>query len=320
MHAGAVAMAALIGEQMQADMVETWQAAKVGKLSPLVLKFDIETDLTKEQIDMFPIPDSYADAKDGPSGCIVSANNPAKFKFWNEKTKKDETGDYYEDLIASLPMGATNRKTYSALLDAKRDIPSTDQGRTFKELGDDAVDAVTVDIIAEFNNYKNNFMKAVRVILQERAFKEHLSTTIAHTIMTDEKTGEYLSTQKPIRIGENKPLGKSDIYTVTSFLSFDPEEAAKNGGTFDALKKTLEREAIIRDKFTVNNTETATVAFDELRNWLTKISEDEKEEKAFYKFLQKPGNAAFVKTMYDLNALLDDYTVKPDLRKIADAA
>lgn len=316
MHAGAVELAKYISDDLQNDLFVTWEAVKTGKLSTLVIKADIEASYTAEQIIIFPVPNSVQKADE--KGSPVSANNPAKFTFWNERTKKDETGDFYEDFIASMPRGAEAKLRLKYLEDSKLDAPTTKEGAAFKALGDNKVISLITDIKAEFNAYQNTVMKAIRFIIQERAFNETLADTLAFEVMTDDD-GNYLTANKPIIVGEAKKLGKSDVFSVTSFLNFDVAECKKNGGTFDALLKTLEREPLTPTTFSVKDFKTMEVALSELASYLETIAGDEKLEKALFNYLNKPGNGAMVSAMFKVNAALDDFTVKPDLQKINNA-
>jgi hypothetical protein len=165
-------------------------------------------------------------------------------------------------------------------------------------------------------------MRAVNLILQEQAFTEHLDGKIVFEIQTD-KDGNYLGANKPIVIAEvpiaPKKVGRSLVCSVTTFLSYDPKEAAKNGGTWEALEKTLEREPNVKDLFAVKDFKTMEIAFSELASYLETVSEDEKLEKAFYAYLKKAGNGALVSSMFKVANALDDVVVKPDLQQINNA-
>lgn len=310
-HTGALAIAAKISDQTMADLLIIDDAVKTGKISALVIKADIESDLTKEEIDGLPIPGSTVD---GDKGTPFSPNNPDKYMYWDAGTKKEASGSFYNDLIACTGKGKANRDQVEAISKAMSGKDGYD--RKLKAIGDDGLKALKADLDTQFSAFKNTFMRAVRVILQERAFTEHLAGKIVFAVQAD-GDGNYLSKSKPYRVGEAKALGVSDIFSVTSFLSFDPEECAKNGGTFEELLKTAARGKKETVSFGVTDYNTAEVAMSSFASWIEAQTSDEKLEKALYKYMSNPANASFVSSMFKVAEFLDDITVKPDLQKIA---
>lgn len=313
----AVTLAAGISADTWGDLETINEADKNKKLSGIIIHERIEADFNPQQIMMFPAPGSTVD---GANGTPISLDNPDKAMVWSDEAGKEVAHYFYVDLIEATPKGRQLKAQIKAIDDATNERQG--YSKELRALGKDGRKTMKADLTSEFNIYKNTFMNGIKLILQKRAFDTLLTGKIGYEIMR-KADGSISGAAKPIKIFDaSKAGGVSDVVSVSTFNSYDVDECYGNGGTFQALLDTVKRDGDgpKGDGINVDSFEEMESAVYALSSYLDKVGGDEKLEAALFKHLKAAGNGSFVGAIFKLNSFLDDYTVKPDLRKIADAA
>ena len=233
----ALKLAAKVSDQTMQDAEIILDAKEDDRRGPLVLAIDFKRDFTPTELASFPVVGS------------TEGNNPDVTKVPKEManggTREVNHYWYRHDFAPNTHLGITLAETIKDLSDKKKDTNNADP---------DDVALSLSRAQARLDAWGTRCERAFAYIQQcERweaiadKVKYHLTMQRAvdfnGDLVTDDKgqpVMEVSKSPKPIKMWDATPNGKEiKFISLTSFLAFDVNEAAKNGGDWQALHATV---------------------------------------------------------------------------------
>lgn len=327
MRAKALSFAAATGAAIDAVVVDTADIAHENSLAPIKLYWAMMSGLTDEQRNDLPLPGlRWKDAKTG------SLNNNPAIAEWKDPAKPDSKAkeiDFYVVWSDNTPEGkrvADEIEWCKIVGDDKMKRDGIPAAWLKKYDGNPADTAKRLGYLTDRRKHvRKQYKEAIRIIWQLDMCNElqGVECSLNEADKTDNKV-EVTNKANPKR--------EWMLMKISSFLKLNPVVAAKNGGTYAALKATAERKRDpggnrVRGKGvtidSVNAIKTPAqldIVGVAMLHSLDKAWSDKNgsEYSALLKHLTGPGGAQSAHTLLAINNILNGLFKMDNIRAIAE--
>ncbi len=305
MEARAASFAAIVGadDTFNKDVSDYNEAKTTVQVGPLWVMLDL---LAIEGLDLmqFPYPDTVEGKTNHPAG-------PAKYSLpvKGDAGTKPVTFDWYKSFCATLPEGKRIKHIMTQIGLAKA-LSGEKAEPEYVNMPVHERDQVLKDATSEFSALVNVVKKAVRLNYQYEAANELPGVVVE---WRKDKEGSVKRTQHPVAIRDKADRDDFTNATITSFLGFNIEEAAENGGTKAALLATAGRdtdEDEDNDIGIIANAE----QYESYTAEAAAAVEDDKFVASVYAGLSAKDSDDFLLSFYKHGEFMEKVMAKPNLR------